>query len=95
MSAGDVRIERGGWMANHPITGHPTHVVTREWFDEIRAADAHLKAHIQEVERALRAANNVLQWIGVNYPKALVACPCALYHKMRDSLLTEKEEASA
>jgi hypothetical protein len=51
----DVRIERGGWMANHPITGHPTHVVTREWFDEIQARLAQAERERKEWAEDYRA----------------------------------------
>jgi len=52
------RIERGGWMANHPITGHPTHVVTREWFDSIEAENKRLKRQIEDVREAVNDLHN-------------------------------------
>jgi hypothetical protein len=46
-----ARIEREGWMTKHPLTGRPTHVVTREWFEETRAEVALLKARIADYEQ--------------------------------------------
>jgi hypothetical protein len=33
---GDREVERAGWVTEHPVTGKPIHVVTREWFMEER-----------------------------------------------------------
>lgn len=38
-----ANVERAGWIAENPLTGKPTHVVTLAWFDEV----------LEEVNRAL------------------------------------------